>query len=317
MVYIISAILLVFSALFSGLTLGLLSLDKSDLLRKVKLGNLDAEKIYLVRENSNLLLVTLLVGNVLVNALLSVYLGSLLSGVWAVMISTVLIVVFGEILPQAFFQRHVLRYGSYFVPVVRVLIFILWPIAYPLAIVLEKLLGSEDETVWTRQELGEIIKDHEDSDLSDLDSDEQKILLGALGFSEKKAGEVMTHRDSCFMLSIDTMLTESVLRHIKNTGYTRIPVFEEKKRNIVGILYTKDLITVNPNIPLSEVYREGRILETTTDETLDDLLNMFTSQKTHMAYVLSAQNELIGLVTLEDIVEEIIMTEIVDEDDKS
>lgn len=315
MEYLISTILLIFSALFSGLTLGLLSLDKSDLLRKIKLGDQDAEKIYLVRKNSNLLLVALLVGNVLVNAVLSVYLGSLFSGFWAVVFATILIVVFGEILPQAFFQRHILRYGSYFVPGVRMLLVILWPIAYPLSRALERLIGGEEDTVWSREELEEIIKDHEDSELSDLDSDEQKIILGALGFSEKKAGEVMTHRDDCFMLSVDTMLTESVLRHIKNTGYTRIPVYEDKKRNIVGVLHVKDLITIHPQTSLSEVYREKSILMTTTDETLDDLLNMFTQEKKHMAYVLNSQNEFIGLITLEDIVEEILMTEIEDEDD--
>ena len=246
MIYLISLILLLFSALFSGLTLGLLSLDKSELERKIKLGDQNAKKIYEVRENGNILLVTLLVGNVLVNAVLSVFLGSLMSGLWAVALSTFLIVLFGEILPQAFFARHALRYAPKFVPIIRVLMFITWPIAYPIGWVLERTVGSEQETVWSKDELEEIIKDHEDSDLSDLDSDEQKIILGALEFSDKKAGEVMTYRDDCFLMSAETVLTESILKHIKDEGYSRIPVYEGRKRNIIGILLNKlSLLTLS------------------------------------------------------------------------
>lgn len=316
MTYVVSFILLLFSALFSGLTLGLLSLDKSELERKIKLGDSNAEKIYQVRENGSILLVTLLVGNVLVNAVLSVFLGSIMSGFWAVALSTFLIVLFGEILPQAFFARHALRYGPKFVPIVKVVMFMVWPISYPIAWILEKTVGAEKETVWSKSELEEIIKDHEDSELSDLDSDEQKIILGALEYSDKKAGEVMTYRDDCFLISADTVLTESILRRIKNEGYSRIPVFEERKRNIVGILYTKDLITLRETVPVSDVYRENSIVKTSTDETLDDLLNIFINEKIHMAYVRNSQNEFVGLITLEDIVEEIIKTEIQDETDE-
>ncbi len=317
MTYIISIILLILSALFSGLTLGLLSLDKTELERKIKLGDKNAAKIYEVRKNGSILLVTLLVGNVLVNAVLSVFLGSIMSGFWAVAISTFLIVLFGEILPQAFFARHALKYGPKFVPIVQVVMWFVYPIAYPISWVLERTVGKETETVWDREELAEIIKDHEESDLSELDSDEQKIILGALEYSDKKAGEVMTYRDDCFLISSETVLTESVLKHIKDEGYTRVPVFEDRKRNIIGVLYTKDLITLRQTVPVSEVYRPNAILKTTTDETLDDLLNTFIREKIHMAYVLSSQNEFVGLITLEDIVEEIIKTEIEDETDEA
>lgn len=315
MTYLISIVLLAFSALFSGLTLGLLSLDKTELERKIKLGDKDAEKIYKVRKNGTILLVTLLVGNVLVNAILSVFLGSLMSGVWAIAASTILIVLFGEIIPQAFFARHALQFGSKFVPIVRGLVWVMYPIAYPVSLILEKIIGKETETVWSRKELVEIIKDHEDSEFSDLDSDEEKVILGALTYSDKKAGEIMTHRDRCFVLCIDTMLTESVLKHIKDTGHTRIPIYEDQKRNIIGILYTKDLITLRTNIPISQIYRPGAIIKTETDETLDDLLNIFIQKKIHMGYVINSQNSFVGLITLEDIVEEIIKTEIIDENE--
>jgi len=316
MEYLLILLLLILSALFSGLTLGLLSLNTSDLQRKTKLGDVNAEKILEVRANGNLLLVTLLIGNVLVNVILSIFLGSIMSGVFAAIISTTLIVVFGEILPQAFFSKHALQYAPRFLIIVKFLILFLYPVSKPISWVLDKMLGHELETIWSKDELEEIIKDHELSEFSDIDSDEQKIILGALEYSDKRAGEVMTHKDSCFLLSLDAVLTDEVLEFIKKRGFTRIPIYQKKKKNIVGILHTKDLITLKSVVPVSQMYRKDGIVRTSTDETLDDLLNMFIRYKKHMAYVLNSQRQFVGLITLEDIVEEIIKTEIVDEHDK-
>jgi metal transporter CNNM len=129
MTYLIILILILFSALFSGLTIGLLGLDKSELEIKMKTGDKRAVKIYSVRKNGNLLLVTLLLGNVLVNSILSVYLGDMFSGLIAVLASTALIVIFGEILPQAIFYRHAMSVGVYFVPIVKIFQFLLFPVA--------------------------------------------------------------------------------------------------------------------------------------------------------------------------------------------
>ena len=315
MEYIIITVLLLFSALFSGLTLGFLGLDRSELERKRKLGNLKAEMVYQVRKNGNQLLVTLLVGNVLVNAILSVVLASYTTGVLAVAVSTFLIVIFGEILPQAFFAKYALEVGYRFVPLIKILLWLFAPVAYPLAWALERIIGEEEDTIWSKEELAEVIKDHEDSANSELDSDEEKVILGALTYSDKKAGEVMTHKHECFLLSEGTMLTNSVLRNIKEQGYTRVPVYYKKRQTIVGVLFTKDLITLQENRPLAEIYRPESILRAESDEALDDLLNKFIRQRIHMAYVVNNDNQFVGLITLEDIVEEIINTEIEDESD--
>ncbi len=316
MTYLAIVLLLVLSALFSGLTLGFLGLDRSELERKKNLGNHKARVIYEVRKNNNLLLVTLLVGNVLVNAILSVMLASITSGAFAVAVSTFLIVIFGEIIPQAFFAKYALTVGYFFVPIVRLLLFVFYPIAFPVAWMLEKAMGKEQDTIWSKEELAEVIKSHEDSSFSELDSDEEKVILGALTFSDKKAGEVMTMKKECFMLSEGSMLTESVLHNIKERGHTRIPVYYKKQRNIVGVLFTKDLITLRETKPLATVYRPDTILQVHTRESLDDVLNKFLHKRIHMAYVVNGDNKFVGLITLEDIVEEIIKTEINDESDE-
>ena len=122
--YLIVILLLLLSATFSGLTLGLMSLNPFDLRRKARLGNKHAQKIYPLRSRGNMLLSTLLIGNVAVNAALAVFLGSLTTGITASLLATGLIVVFGEIIPQATFSRYALRVGAKTIWIVYVFLYI-------------------------------------------------------------------------------------------------------------------------------------------------------------------------------------------------
>lgn len=315
MIILFSLILLTLSAIFSGLTLGFLSINKSELERKIRLGDKNAARIYEVRKNPNAVLVTLLTGNVLVNSILSILMGSIMSGTLAVVISTALIVIFGEILPQAFFARHAMAFAAPFVPLVKVLMVVFSPIVIPMSWVLEKIIGKEHPTIWNKEELEELIKDHGDSEHSDLEIDEGEMIIGALSFSDKKVGEVMTYKDNCFLLEDHTVLTEEILAKIKDMGFTRVPVFDDYHQNILGILYTKDLILVPVGTPIMDIYRKDSIFRVHTDLNLDKMLKMFIKRRIHMAYVLNKKDEFVGLITLEDIVEEIISQEIEDETD--
>ena len=318
MTYLIILILIFFSALFSGLTIGLLGLDKSELKRKIKLGHKQAKRIYEVRKNGNLLLVVLLLGNVLINSILSVYLGQTFSGLLAVLFSTILIVLFGEIVPQAIFYRNALKLGYYFVPIVKLFTYIFYPIAYPLAKLLDKFLGTEKETIWSKKEIEEIIKVHEDSNESDIDRDEEKIVLGALTFSEKKVEEVMTPKKDVFFLKEDEILTHKLLKKIKDSGFTRIPVYKDDYDNIVGVLNVKSLIDLPAGKKtVQEVCYKNKIFAVRNNEKLDNLLNKFILKKSHIAYVVNEHGTLLGIVTLEDLIENIINTEIIDETDRN
>jgi len=195
---IIVIILILLSGLFSGLTLGLLSLSKDDLERKIKLGDKDAKKVYSVRKDGNLLLCTLLLGNVAVNSVLSIFLGTIASGIIAGFVATGLIVIFGEILPQSFCSKYPLQVGAKTVWLVKIFQFVLYPLVKPLAMSLDKLLGAEMPTIYSRSEFAEMIKLHEDSADSKIDSDEENIILGALTYSDKKVIDVMTPKSVVF-----------------------------------------------------------------------------------------------------------------------
>ncbi len=310
-------LLIVLSGLFSGLTLGLLGLNKTELERKIKLGNKKAAKVYQVRKKGNLLLCTLLLGNVAVNSALSIFLGTIASGIYAGIIATGLIVIFGEIIPQASISRYALEVGYKTVWLVKFFMIILFPVCWPIAKILDKMLGDEMPTIWSRHELEEIIKLHKNSPHSSIDANEEKIVLGALSFSEKTAEDILTPKRVVFALEENTILNRKKIEEIKKSGFTRIPVYKKEKDNIIGILYSKDLIGLkNEKKKVKNICKKKNLLTISAKKKLDSLLNQFIKRRLHIASVFNRYHEFIGIITLEDIIEEILKTEIIDENDK-
>jgi metal transporter CNNM len=312
--FAIVIVLVLLSGLFSGLTLGLLGLDKTELERKMKLGDKRAAKVYSVRKNGNLLLCTLLLGNVAVNSAIAIFLGGIATGIIAGVVSTALIVVFGEILPQAFISRYALAVGSNTVWIVRVFIVVLYPICWPMAKGLDKMLGDEMSTVWSHNELKEIIAHHRRSKNSKLDSDEERIVIGALSFSDKIVGDIMISRSHVSSLNVNEVLDKKLISKMKKFGLSRFPVYEGKIDNIKGILFLRDLVGVSFNKKVKDVYRKANLRFRETDK-LDALLRAFIMKRIHLAEVFDKNDEFVGVVSLEDVIEEIFGREIVDETD--
>ncbi len=316
---IIVILLVLLSAIFSGLTLGFFSLNLSSLERKIRIGNEQAKKVYPIRKNGNLLLCTLLLGNVAVNSTIAILLGDIATGVVAGIVATGLIVVFGEILPQAVFSRYALKLGAKTVWLVRIFIFLFYPVAYPLSWVLDKILGEELATIWGKKEIEEIIKSHEDSKESEIDADEERIVLGALSFSNMTAKMTATPRPVVFTLRYEQVIDEALIRLIKEKGFSRIPVFAENSiEEIAGYLLVKDLLGIDLTAghTVGEFTREDALFVTETIK-LDDLLNRFLTKKIHLACTYDEYGSFTGVVTLEDIMEEILDEDILDEADKT
>lgn len=317
MEYLIALTLITLSALFSGLTLGYFSLDVHHLRRRAKMGHHNAQAIYALRKNGNRLLSTLLLGNVAVNAVLSVYLGSLVSGVMASIFATALIFVFGEILPQAIFSRFALAFGAKFAPFVRVLTVLLLPITFPISYLLDWLLGEEMPTMYSKHEIMSIISEHEDSEHSPIDKDEERIVHGALQFSHRRVEQVMTPLREVTMFSVDHVINDELYQVISNEGYSRYPVYEKSQKNIVGILFAKDLLTEEEEITIKETKEalDRNMLIVKPRTLLDSVLATMLKSSRHIAIVADTSGDCLGVITLEDIIEEIIQVEIEDEDD--
>jgi metal transporter CNNM len=316
LVFLSIVFLLTLSALFSGLTLGMFTLSKSHLRYKAELGDKTAAKIYNVRKNGNLLLCTLIIGNVTVNTILSVFMASLTSGVAASLITTALIVIFGEIFPQAIFAHYAMKLGGKFVSLVEIFIFIFYPIAKPLSMVLDKLLGEKIPTVYSKKELEKFIEYQGGLEESAIDSDEKKIMTGALSYSEKTAQEIMTPRVAMVSVAFEQELDHKNIDDLRECGHSRIPVYEGHSDNIVGILYVKDMIGHDLAGKTAGELARRSVIFVSPQKPLDDLLNDFKRTHNHLFVVADNADGVMGIVTIEDVIEEIIGEEIVDEFDK-
>lgn len=234
---VLIAILIVLSGTFSGLNLGLMSLDPTTLKLVMESGSgrqkTYAKIIYRVRRYGNYLLCTLLLGNVLVNNSLTILLDDVLgSGVYAIVASTIVIVIFGEIVPQAICSRHALTIGAYTIWLTYIFMALTFPLSLPISLVLHFILGKEIGAVYTREELLGLLKVTEDH--HDIGKDEFQIISGALKFKEKTAEDVMTKFEYVYCLDIQSVLDFKTMREIYDSGFSRIPVYEDTRSNIVG-----------------------------------------------------------------------------------
>ncbi|XP_056287799.1 metal transporter CNNM4-like isoform X2 [Pseudoliparis swirei] len=322
--------LLVLSGMFSGLNLGLMALDPMELRIVQSCGTdkerKDARKIEPVRSKGNYLLCSLLLGNVVANTSLTILLDDLTgSGLGAVAASTVGIVIFGEIAPQALCSRHGLSVGANTILVTKFFMFLTFPVSFPISKLLDVLLGQEIGTVYNREKLVEMLKVTEP--YNDLVKEEMNMIQGALELRTKTVEDVMTPVRDCFMLRADAVLDFDTMSDIMASGYTRIPVFDDERSNIMDILYVKDLAFVDPDDctslkTITKFYNHS-VHFVFHDTRLDAMLEEFKKGKSHLAIVQKVNSEgegdpfyeVLGLVTLEDVIEEIIKSEILDESD--
>eukprot|EP00163_Fabomonas_tropica_P020777 TRINITY_DN3668_c0_g1_i1.p1 TRINITY_DN3668_c0_g1~~TRINITY_DN3668_c0_g1_i1.p1 ORF type:complete len:588 (-),score=124.38 TRINITY_DN3668_c0_g1_i1:58-1821(-) len=329
---VFACILLVLSGLFSGLTLGLMGLDIVGLDIVIASGSDEerkyAAKIKPLRSRGNWLLCTLLLGNTLVNAALAILTDSLFPGTVGLIIATVGIVIFGEISPQAACSRHALKIGYVTIPIVYIFLVLMAPVAWPLSKVLDYLLGDEIGTIYTRSMLKKLLAIHTDhSGTSGLKKSDAQVLSGAIDFSQKIAKYAMTPMKDVFGIDINAVFDVELRQKVVESGYSRIPVFEDGPSKITQLLLVRDMLLLNPEdqTPIASmlpVY--GRPILTCFDDIhLDDLLNTFKKAHCHMAVVHTVNSdgpgdpfyENVGIITLEDLFEELIQDEIVDETD--
>uniref|UniRef100_A0A0K6S6P3 CNNM transmembrane domain-containing protein n=1 Tax=Chromera velia CCMP2878 TaxID=1169474 RepID=A0A0K6S6P3_9ALVE len=287
-----------------------------------------ARGIFPLREKGNLMLCTLLIGNTLVNAYVAILSSTIVGeGAIALAVSTGVLVVFGEIIPQAICSRYGLMIGYYTRPVVIVVRMLLWIVAKPISLVLDWALGREMGTIYDKNQLKALFAHHE-KEANILETKEAQILTGALDFPNKTAAECMTPIKEVFGIDIDETLNFDSLAAILQAGFSRIPVFDpHTPQCIVGLLLVKDLLLVDPtaSVPVRTLLKLlGREVFAIDSETrLMSLLTDFKKGRSHLAVVRDVVSPddgdpywcHVGIITLEDLIEEILQDEIQDETD--
>lgn len=310
------ALLLTLSALFSGLTIGILSLNHYELKRKAQLGNKNAKIVYPIRALGHQLMVTLLIGNVIVNAAITSLLDVQLNGVIAVLLTTVFVVLFGEILPMAYLRKFGLSVTAKLAPLLNYLIYALSPVARPMGRMLDKWLGDEQPSIYSKEELYKILEEHRVSEDSDIEEDEVQIVRHALSFGDKQVRNVMTPRKVVTMVSEDDEVGPILIDELHKSGFSRFPVYaDEKQEEFVGTLYLRDVVAMRKQGSVKEVMRKD-VYFVHEEQSLDHALRAFLRTNHHLLLVVNTFEEFVGVITIEDVIEEIIGKNIQDEFDQ-
>ncbi|KAI3701881.1 hypothetical protein L6452_27321 [Arctium lappa] len=293
----ISCFLVLFAGIMSGLTLGLMSLGLVELEILQRSGTPTEKKqaavIFPVVQKQHQLLVTLLLCNAAAMEALPLYLDKIFNQVVAIVLSVTFVLAFGEVIPQAICTRYGLAVGANFVWLVRILMIICYPIAYPIGKVLDLVLGHND-ALFRRAQLKALVSIHsqEAGKGGELTHDETTIISGALDLTEKTAEEAMTPIESTFSLDVNSKLDWEAMGKILARGHSRVPVYSGNPRNIIGLLLVKSLLTVRAETetPVSAVSIR-RIPRVPADMPLYDILNEFQKGGSHMAAVVKTKGK--------------------------
>ncbi|GMY27535.1 DUF21 domain-containing protein At4g14240-like [Fagus crenata] len=291
----LSCFLVLFAGIMSGLTLGLMSLGLVDLEILQRSGTNTEKKqaaaILPVVKKQHQLLVTLLLCNACSMEALPIYLDKLFNQYLAIILSVTFVLAFGEVIPQAICTRYGLAVGANFVWLVRILMIICYPIAYPIGKILDWVLGH-NEALFRRAQLKALVSIHsqEAGKGGELTHDETTIISGALDLTEKTAEEAMTPIESTFSLDVNSKLDWEAMGKILARGHSRVPVYSGNPKNVIGLLLVKSLLTVRPETetPVSAVSIR-RIPRVPADMPLYDILNEFQKGSSHMAAVVKAK----------------------------
>jgi CBS domain containing-hemolysin-like protein len=182
---------------------------------------------------------------------------------------------------------------------------------------LDKVLKDESPYLQSRQELGIMISEHLGTKESELDDDEVEIIRGALQLSEKRVRDIMTKMRNVFWLTPETVIDGAKIDEIKAHGFSRIPIFDKNLTRCYGIMLMKDLVDIDFNaypqrveeLPLYPVQIIGSMT------ALDTMFRKFINSGTHLLPI-ERDDEIVGIVTIEDLLEEILGHEIEDETDR-
>lgn len=312
---IILLILILFSALFSGIETALMSLNMIKVKSLVKQKKKGAETLHRIKQNPHKLIITILIGNNVVNigaASLATVIFTNLAGSSGVGIATgvmtFLILVFGEITPKTFASQNAERVSLLVARPIEFLSYILSPLVKifeAISRVMTKLLGSKKEKEISEEELKTIVTMGKEEGI--LTKEAAKMMHNVLEFRGTKVTEIMTPKVGVEMIDGNSKLKD-VIDFVAKTPYSRYPVYSENKDKIIGILDVDDVLKYVKNKKLDVKVKDidRPVFFVPESKEIDDLLSEFEGRDVPLAVVVDEYGKVSGLVTVEDILEEIV-----------
>ncbi|HZX44519.1 MAG TPA: CNNM domain-containing protein [Candidatus Nanoarchaeia archaeon] len=324
MVYQVIAliVLLALSAFFSASETALISISKLSVRHLVKLKKRGARELQLLKDEPNRIIITILIGNNIVNVTISALVTIITLEIfgndaigYAVGLTTFILLLFGEITPKSFASHYSRRLSLLFSKPVYYLSIAFYPIIKVLDIFTrlfirifgwkEKKQGITKEEIETMIEIGEAS--------GALKRMEEMLVKNVFRFDDIEVEEIMTPKDKMFSLEAETTIKDAIPVLLQRP-FTRVPIYMDDPENILGFISRDDILRAYANhkesIPLRLILKPIPCIF--RDEKLDVLLNQFQRKHIHIAAVITRNHKLLGIVTLEDLLEELV-GEIIDE----
>ena len=310
---LIIVLLLLCSAYFSATETAFSSLNKTRLRALAEKGSQRAAQTLRLSEDYDRLLSTILVGNNVVNLAASsistlLFLGLLpdIGATVSTIVITVVVLIFGEISPKSLAKENPEKFAMLSTPVIRVLIWVMTPVNFLFAQwkkLLSRLFKGDDRRKMTQDELLMLVEEvAQDGSLEEHEGD---LLRSAIEFSERDAEDILTPRSDLEAVPVSAS-KEEVARVFSESRYSRLPVYDGSVDNIVGVLHQKDFYNgtgVSPR-PLTELMKEPVYVPQSVK--INDLLRVLQKHKAHVAVVSDEYGGTLGIVTMEDILEELV-----------
>lgn len=320
---IIILICILMSGYFSATETAFSSFNRIRVKNMAEKGNKKAKLVLKLSENYDSLLSTILIGNNIVN-ILSASMTTVLFVKWvgqeagpslSTLVTTVVVLIFGEVTPKSIAKESPEKFAMFSVSLLNIFVVILTPFNYLFGLwkkLIAKIIKSDEDRSITEEELITIVSEAENE--GGIDEDEGLLIRSAIEFSEVEVQDILTPRIDVIGIP-EGGDKEKIAEIFTETGYSRLPVYRESLDHIVGIVYHKDFYNYvyNTDKKIDEIIRPA--LFVTKNKKIDDLLKELQQKKSHIAVVLDEYAGTIGIVTLEDIVEELV-GEIWDEHDE-
>ncbi len=320
----ILSVLIGLSGFFSGLEVALVGIRKSKVIQLFQEGKKGSKALHKLKTNPSWMMSSVNLGNNLVNVGASALATSLAIRLFgddglgiAVGVMTFVILVFGEITPKTYCNANSTKIALRFAPVLLTFSYVFYPVVKFFEIITKSVVRLTGSSYMPPPITEEDIKGVIDQGLEEkaIEKDEMKLVHGALKFDDTVIRSVMTPRTKMFTLNSKMLLFEA-LPLINQSGHSRIPIYGDTKDDIVGFIHARDILKVlekdNKMVSLKQISRKP--VFASQEKMVSSLLKEMQGRRTHMAIVIDEHNGVEGLVTLEDLVEEIV-GEIEDETD--
>lgn len=320
----IIVICIIFSAYFSATETAFSTFNKIRIKNLAEKGNKKASLVMKLSDNYDTLISTILIGNNIVNILAS-SLATLLfvdllkdgslkdfASTISTAVLTIIILTFGEISPKTVAKKLPETFVMFSAPLINLLVYLLFPLSFvfkQLQNLLSKIFKEKEDPGITEEELISIIEEAEEE--GDIDKEESTLIKSAIEFKELEVSDIFTPRIDITAISKDAS-KEEIKTLFTESGYSRLPIYENDLDNVIGILYYKDFYTVDFK-ELDEIMKP--VIYVAKSQKVNDLLKELQDKQLHLAVVMDEFGSTAGIVTLEDILEEIV-GEIWDEHDE-